>query len=242
MQLTQAAHAAHPAIPPQVDRDAAIVNDLGIKLTLALNTHCHADHVTGTHALKQRFPGLRSAIAAASGAAADVKLRHLDVVTFGSIQLEARVMRGGAPLPWWAALMRVLVFGAVQVRATPGHTDGCLTYVLPGCAAFTGDALLIRGCGRTDFQQGNAGALYDNVHAHILSLPPATRLYVGHDYQGRLVSSVGEELSLNARLTKSREDFITLMANLNLPYPKRIDVALPANLADGAPEAAPAAL
>lgn len=201
--------ASAPAPSAQVDRDAAVVRDLGVTLLYALNTHCHADHVTGTFELKKRFPACKSVIAAASGAAADVKISHGDTVSFGAFSL--------------------------QVRATPGHTDGCVTYVLPGAAAFTGDALLIRGCGRTDFQQGNAGALYDNVHTHILSLPDETRLYVGHDYNGRTLTTVGEEKRLNARLTKTRDEFIALMANLGLPYPKRIDVALPANLADGAP-------
>ena len=121
----------------------------------------------------------------------------------------------------------------MQVRATPGHTNGCVSYVLPGCAVFTGDALLIRGCGRTDFQQGDAGALYDNVHAQILSLPPDTRVYPAHDYKGLTMSTVGEEKALNPRLTKSKADFQALMGGLNLPYPKRIDVALPANLKCG---------
>ena len=198
-----------------MERDLAVVRDLGVKLTLVLNTHCHADHVSGSGELKRRIPGLRSAIAAASGARCDVPLAHGDVVRFGSLALE--------------------------VRATPGHTDGCATYVGMG-AAFTGDALLIRGCGRTDFQQGDAGTLYDSVHAHILSLPPQTLLYPAHDYAGRTVSTVAEEAALNPRLTKSRDEFIALMAALNLPKPKRIDVAVPANLRCGVTEddAAPA--
>ena len=166
----------------QVDRDMAVINDLGVKLVYGANTHCHvrarvmdfsaqltrtparsilclqADHVTGTGELKKRIPGMRSAIAAASGADADVKFAHGDVLSFGAFRLE--------------------------VRATPGHTDGCVCFVLPGCAVFTGDAVLIRGCGRTDFQQGDAGHLYDNVHAQVFSLPPNTRIYPAHDYKG----------------------------------------------------------
>jgi sulfur dioxygenase len=201
----------------QVDRDMAVINDLGIKLLYGANTHCHADHVTGTGELKKRILGMRSAIAAASGAAADVKFAHGDVLAFGAFKLE--------------------------VRATPGHTDGCVSFVLrasshastpePGCAVFTGDAVLIRSCGRTDFQQGNAGHLYDNVHAQVFSLPDATRVYPAHDYKGYTMSTVGEEKRLNPRLTKSKDDFIALMGGLNLPYPKRIDVALPANLKCG---------
>ena len=126
------------------------------------------------------------------------------------------------------------------MRATPGHTDGCVSFVLAGAAVFTGDALLIRGCGRTDFQAGNAGGLYDNVHAQIFSLPPNTRVYPAHDYKGLTMSTVGEERTLNPRLTKSRDDFIALMGGLNLPYPKRIDASLPANMACGFQGDAPA--
>eukprot|EP00878_Enallax_costatus_P023641 GHUV01025151.1.p1 GENE.GHUV01025151.1~~GHUV01025151.1.p1 ORF type:complete len:121 (+),score=22.43 GHUV01025151.1:468-830(+) len=99
---------------------------------------------------------------------------------------------------------------------------------------FTGDALLIRGCGRTDFQQGDPGELYDNIHSKIFTLPDDTVVYPGHDYQGRTASSIAEEKTLNPRLTKSREEFIQIMQNLNLPYPKQINRALPANLKDGA--------
>ena len=198
---------APPLCLRQVDRDMAVITDLGLKLLYGANTHCHADHITGTGELKKRIPGMRSAIAAASGADADLKFKHGDVLTFGAFKLE--------------------------VRATPGHTDGCVCFVLPGCAVFTGDAVLIRGCGRTDFQQGNAGHLYDSVHAQVFSLPPETRLYPAHDYKGYTMSTVGEEKALNPRLTKSKEDFIALMGGLNLPYPKRIDAALPANMKCG---------
>ena len=199
---------------PQVDRDLSLINDLGIKLLLGASTHCHADHITGTGVLKKRIPGLRSAIAAASGADADIKFAHGDVLSFGAFRLE--------------------------VRATPGHTNGCVCFVLPGCAVFTGDAVLYRGCGRTDFQQGNAADLYDNVHAQVFSLPPDTRIYPAHDYKGFTMSTVGEEKALNPRLTKSKADFVALMGALNLPYPKRIDAALPANLKCGIQDDAPA--
>jgi len=198
-----------------LDRDLAVIKDLDIQLLYGVNTHCHADHVTGTGELKKRVQGLKSAIAAASGADADVKFAHGDVLMFGKFRLE--------------------------VRATPGHTNGCCSLLLPGCAVFTGDAVLIRGCGRTDFQQGNSGQLYDNVHAQVFSLPEETRIYPGHDYKGYTMSTVGEEKKLNPRLTKSKEDFIAFMGGLNLPYPKRIDVALPANLKCGVQDDAPAA-
>jgi sulfur dioxygenase len=156
---------------------------------------------------------VRSSIAAASGAAADVQLAEGGAVSFGPLSL--------------------------RVIATPGHTNGCICFYLSPVApaasgmVFTGDALLIRGCGRTDFQQGDAGLLYDNIHTKIFTLPEDTLVFPGHDYQGRTASSVGEERALNTRLTKSREEFIALMAGLNLAYPKQIDRALPANLKDG---------
>jgi sulfur dioxygenase len=102
-----------------------------------------------------------------------------------------------------------------------------------GGLLFSGDALLIRGCGRTDFQQGNAGQLYDVVHQELFSLPHHTLVYPAHDYAGRTASSIWEERTHNPRLTRSREGFVELMANLGLPYPKKIDVAVPANLKGG---------
>lgn len=195
-----------------VDRDAALVAELGLTLLLAVNTHCHADHVTGTGALKRRLPGVRSAIGAASGAAADVKLAHGNVLAFGR--------------------------HALRVVATPGHTAGCVTFLLAGGGgrpglAFTGDALLIRGCGRTDFQGGDAGTLHDSVHRELFSLADDTVVYPAHDYKGATASTVGEERRLNPRLTKPRPEFVALMAGLGLPYPKKIDVAHPANLRCG---------
>ena len=134
----------------------------------------------------------------------------------------------------------VINFGPfqVQARATPGHTDGCMSFVLSHSGGqarmcFTGDALLIRGCGRTDFQQGDAARLYESVHSQILSLPDACLIYPAHDYKGLPCSTVGEEKRLNPRLTKPLPDFVALMDSLGLPRPKQIDVAVPANLADG---------
>uniref|UniRef100_F6X7G6 Metallo-beta-lactamase domain-containing protein n=2 Tax=Ciona intestinalis TaxID=7719 RepID=F6X7G6_CIOIN len=122
----------------------------------------------------------------------------------------------------------------VDCRATPGHTAGCMTYVLPEHAiAFTGDALLIRACGRTDFQQGNSETLYDSVHNQIFTLPDHFQLYPGHDYMGFSVTTVAEEKILNPRLTLSKEKFVKFMKDLNLAYPKLIDVSVPANLKCG---------
>ncbi|XP_077985751.1 persulfide dioxygenase ETHE1, mitochondrial-like [Glandiceps talaboti] len=191
-------------------RDVQLVQDLGLKLVYALNTHVHADHVTGTGELKKRV-ACRSVIAEVSGADADIKVKEGDAIMFGEHSL--------------------------KVLSTPGHTAGCLSYVYyhngKAVAAFTGDALLIRGCGRTDFQEGDSGQLYDNVHGKILSLPASTLLYPAHDYNGQTVTTVAEELKHNPRLTKSKDEFKEIMKNLNLPYPKAIDRALPANMVCG---------
>lgn len=121
----------------------------------------------------------------------------------------------------------------LNTLSTPGHTNGCVTYhIRPSTGidlAFTGDALLIRGCGRTDFQEGNSKTLYQSVHNRIFTLPSHTLLYPAHDYQGRTVTTVEEEKRLNPRLTKNIEEFVEIMDNLNLDYPKMIDKAIPAN-------------
>ncbi|MEI8299720.1 MAG: MBL fold metallo-hydrolase [Pseudomonadota bacterium] len=194
----------------QARRDAALIRELGLRLIWTLDTHAHADHVTGAWLLKQRC-GSQIALAAATGAEnADRLLVHGDNVHFGSRHLE--------------------------VRATPGHTNGCLTYVLDDqSAAFTGDALLIRGCGRADFQEGNPATLFHSVREKILTLPAGCLLYPGHDYRGLTVTSVAEELSYNTRLggNLNEADFVGFMKNLGLPHPKLIDIAVPANLVCG---------
>jgi len=198
-------------IDPVIDlaeRDAAICKDLGLKLLFAINTHMHADHITGTGLLKKLVPGVQSVISKAAGAKADIYLEPGDHIKFGSHQLE--------------------------VRATPGHTSGCVTYVshTQGCA-FTGDAVMIRGCGRTDFQEGDPNMLYDSVWNQVFSLPENFKIFPAHDYQGRTVTSVSEEKTLNPRLTKPRDEFVKIMNELGLPYPKKIDESLPANKACG---------
>jgi glyoxylase-like metal-dependent hydrolase (beta-lactamase superfamily II)/rhodanese-related sulfurtransferase len=197
----------------QVRRDSALIDELGLKLLWTLETHVHADHVTGAWLLREKL-GSRIALAAASNAeGADRLLAPGDRIEFGKRSLE--------------------------VRATPGHTDGCLTYVVDDHgAAFTGDALLIRGCGRTDFQQGSADTLYRSVHEQIFTLPDACLLYPGHDYRGLTVTSVGEEKLYNPRLGGQimREDFVGYMTHLGLPHPKQMDIAVPANLRCGRPE------
>lgn len=196
----------------QVRRDAALLGELGLRLVATLDTHVHADHVTGAWALRERT-GCRIGVSAASGAeGADLRLADGDRVAFGSRYL--------------------------AVRATPGHTAGCLTFVLDAeNRAFTGDCLLIRGCGRTDFQGGDAATLYRSVHTQIFTLPADCLLYPGHDYRGLTVTSVAEEKQFNPRLggQLSQSDFAGFMANLGLAHPKQIDVAVPANLRCGRP-------
>lgn len=193
-------------------RDTALLRELGLRLVATLDTHVHADHVTSAWLLRQRL-GSRIALSAASGAAnADRLLRHGDRVAFGSRQ--------------------------VEVRATPGHTSGCLTYVLDNQQlAFTGDALLIRGCGRTDFQQGSPAMLFRSVQEQILSLPAECLLYPGHDYRGLTVTSVAEERRHNPRLggDANAADFAGYMDHLGLPHPRLMDIAVPANLRCGQP-------
>ena len=197
----------------QARRDVALLEELGLKLAWTLETHVHADHVTGAWLLKERL-GSRIAISGASGAqGADRYLQPGDSVGFGKRKLEA--------------------------RATPGHTSGCLTYVLDDRSmAFTGDALLIRGCGRTDFQQGDARRLFRSVRGEIFSLPDGCLLYPGHDYRGLTSTSVAEEKLYNPRLAESigEEDFVGYMNHLGLPHPKQMEVAVPANLQCGKPE------
>ncbi len=197
----------------QVRRDGALIEELDLKLVWTLETHVHADHVTGAWLLRHRF-GSRIALAAASGAeGADRLLQPGERVDFGRRYL--------------------------STRATPGHTAGCLTYVLDSeDMAFTGDCLLIRGCGRTDFQGGDAGQLYTSVHSQIFTLPDACLLYPAHDYRGLTATSVGEEKAYNPRLggQLSQSDFTGYMENLGLDHPKKMDIAVPANLKCGRPK------
>ncbi len=197
----------------QVRRDTALLAELGLKLVATLETHVHADHVTGAWLLKRRT-GSKIMLAAASGAAgADRYLAQDDVIAFGARRL--------------------------LVRATPGHTNSCLTYVLDDHSmAFTGDCLLIRGSGRTDFQQGDAGAMYRSIREQIFSLPDECLLYPAHDYRGLTVTSVAEERRFNPRIGGEIGigDFTGYMKNLRLAHPKMIDIAVPANLRCGRPE------
>ncbi|MDE1184717.1 MBL fold metallo-hydrolase [Paraburkholderia sp.] len=194
----------------QVRRDAALIDELGLRLLYTIDTHVHADHVTGAWLLRRRV-GSRIAISATSGAeGADRYLQDGERCEFGSRHL--------------------------TVRATPGHTGGCISLVLDDRSmAFTGDCLLIRGTGRTDFQSGDSRALFRAVHERIFTLPDNCLLYPAHDYRGLSVTSVGEEKRFNPRLGGSlcEDDFAGYMTNLRLPHPRQLDVAVPANLKCG---------
>lgn len=196
----------------QARRDAALIDELGLKLAWTLDTHVHADHVTGAWLLREKL-GSRIAISKAGGAqGADRYLVSEEKIPFGKRN--------------------------VETLATPGHTSGCMTYVLDDRSmAFTGDALLIRGCGRTDFQQGDARTLFRSVREGIFSLPERCLIYPGHDYRGLTVTSVGEEKLFNPRLGESigEGDFVGYMTHLGLPHPKQMDAAVPANLKCGKP-------
>jgi glyoxylase-like metal-dependent hydrolase (beta-lactamase superfamily II) len=194
----------------QFERDRALIRELRLELRFTLETHVHADHVTGAWRFREAL-GSRIVLSKRSGAeGADVYVDHGDVVRADTFALE--------------------------VRATPGHTNGCVTYVT--CdrrMAFTGDALLVRSAGRTDFQQGDPAALYRSITEQIFTLPDDCLLYPAHDYAGRTVTTVGEEKKWNPRVggDASEGDFVGYMQNLGLPHPKQIDVAVPANLECG---------
>ena len=203
----------------QTRRDVALIKELGLTLRYVLDTHVHADHVTAAWMMQQRL-GCEIALSGKSGAeGADRLLAHGDRVRFGKRYL--------------------------SVRETPGHTAGCVTYVLDDeRMAFTGDCLLVRGCGRTDFQGGDARLMYRSIHQQIFTLPEDCLLYPAHDYRGITVTTVGEERRLNPRLggNLSEDDFAGYMENLGLPHPKQIDVAVPANLRCGRREGGEAQL
>lgn len=198
-------------VDEQLERDLAVLREYGLKLTLVVETHAHADHVTSAGLLVEHT-GARTAAPAACG------------IRTATIQLE-----DGAVLP----------FGQQHIRAlhTPGHTAGSMCYLWESGGqrhVFTGDTLLINGCGRTDFQSGSAEALYRSLTQVLFALPDDTLVWPGHDYAGRSQSSIGAEKQGNARVAgKSLAEFTALMGNLNLPRPLRIDEAVPANLHSG---------
>jgi len=188
-------------------RDLAHIERLGLRLVLILETHAHADHVTSAGRLRH-LTGARAAVPSGCGIApAELQLNDGDTLTFGGTE----------------------AVETIGVLHTPGHTAGSMCYAWRG-NLFSGDTLLVDGCGRTDFQGGSAGDLYDSVTGKLFALPDATRVWPGHDYKGQSVTTIGWEKRHNARLAgRSRDEFTALMAKLDLPQPKMIDVAVPAN-------------
>lgn len=197
----------------QHGRDAALVRELELKLRFVVDTHCHADHVTGAWLMKRALGSQIGLSSVCNAKNVDLPLKHGDVLRFGSYHLE--------------------------VRATPGHTDGCLAFVTGDHGmVFTGDALLVRGAGRTDFQQGDARRLFRSIRDQLFTLPDGCAVFPGHDYEGRTSSTIGEERRYNPRIggDAREEDFVGYMSNLGLPHPKLLAVALPANMRSGEPE------
>lgn len=196
----------------QHERDLSLIRELDLRLLASVETHCHADHVTGAWLMRHAL-GSHIAASIHSGIATlDQPLREADTIRFGGRSL--------------------------TVIETPGHTNGCISLLLDdGSMVFTGDCLLIRGCGRTDFQQGSARSLFNSIKGKLFQLRDECTVYPAHDYAGRTSSSIGEERRLNPRIggEANETDFIGYLDNMRLPHPKKLDVAVPANLRAGRP-------
>jgi len=195
-------------VTEQVERDVRLLREHGLALKYTLETHVHADHVTAAHALKQATGAQTAVCRDCNAQGYDRLLTDGDVILFGHEE--------------------------ILTIATPGHTPGSVSYLWRD-RVFTGDTLLIGGCGRTDFQNGSAEALWTSITEKLFALDEQILVYPAHDYKGRRVSSIGEEKRFNARVAgKTREEFLSIMNNLNLPMPARIHEAVPANLEGGA--------
>jgi sulfur dioxygenase len=188
----------------QVERDLKLLQELELALRYCLETHIHADHITGTGKLRQLTGCLGILPENAEAECADRHIQDGEILELGTIIIKA--------------------------IATPGHTDSHMAYLVNGDKVLTGDALFIRGCGRTDFQNGDAGTLYNSVTKKLFTLPDATLVYPAHDYRGLTVSTIFEEKQWNPRFAnRDKHNFIELMNNLNLSDPKKIMEAVPAN-------------
>jgi len=201
------------SVDQHFDRDMALLERLGLTLRYVVETHAHADHVTAAGRLREATGALAAAPFRCGISPANVQLAHGDKLTFGAAE-------------------------EILAIYTPGHTSGSTCYLWRG-NVLTGDTLLIEGCGRTDFQSGDAGSLFDSVHERLFTLPDDTRVWPAHDYRGNTVSTIGYEKRHNPRLAnRDRASFIELMGKLQLPKPKLIDIAVPANRALGITHAA----
>lgn len=196
------------SVKEQVERDTLLIKELGLNLRYLLETHIHADHITGAGYLRKEFHAKVLVHKNSQSQCADQLLEDGDSLFLGEQK--------------------------IQVLYTPGHTNTDISYLIDG-AIFTGDTLLIRGSGRTDFQSGNPGQAYDSITEKLFTLPDSCIVYPGHDYDGRTTSSIGEEKKHNPRLgnKKTREEYIDIMNSMDLPKPKMIDKAVPGNMECG---------
>lgn len=191
----------------QVERDLKLIKELDLTLKYCLETHIHADHITGTGELRDRTNCKGIVPINAEAQCADRFIEHDEIIQLGEVQIKA--------------------------IKTLGHTSSHMAYLVNHHCVLTGDALLIRGCGRTDFQNGDSGMLYDVVTTRLFTLPDETKVYPAHDYHGRTVSTIGEEKQWNPRFQGNRQNFISLMNNLDLSYPRKMMEAIPANQSCG---------
>lgn len=193
------------SVKEQFPRDEKYIKDLELTLKYALETHVHADHLTGSGMLRDSFACEIAVHIDSGNDCADIKMEESHIFKLGEQE--------------------------IRVLHTPGHTNGDVSFVIEG-HVFTGDALLIRACGRTDFQQGDSAKLYESITEKLFTLDANTIVHPGHDYEGFTTSTIGEEKALNPRLSNntSKSEFIEIMDSLQLPKPKRIDIAVPGNL------------
>jgi sulfur dioxygenase len=192
------------AVDTTKKRDITLINELGLTLKYIIETHIHADHITSSCPLKTQFKNAKIVLSEANGVdCADILVKNGDILTFGEY--------------------------AIRAVATPGHTQGCMSFVI-GDKVFTGDALLIRSCGRCDFQGGSAATLFDSISA-LFTLPNDTYVYPAHDYEGRTLSAIGEEKRLNQMIGGGvdKSEFIRRVNALDLSLPAKIQIAVPAN-------------
>lgn len=197
-------------VDTHIDKYLALLAQYNCTLKYSLETHVHADHITGGGILRQKTAAQTGVASACGAKTADLQLKDGDELAFAN--------------------------ETIKVIATPGHTPGSTSFLWRD-RLFTGDALLINGCGRTDFQGGDSASQYHSIVNKLFTLPDDTLVYPGHDYNGRRVSNIAQEKSINPRLAgKTLDEFVQIMSSLKLPKPRLIDIAVPANRKCGVPE------